>query len=133
MNPEKAFPFRYNKSTVIEKDIKSIIYLNRKVGTIFRIGEDGWYYTPTEKQRWIGVFDPESGADYIWDKATNSVWWSVDEDGCALAPPTSKNAHVWMQDGSPIGNAHVWTRASCKQLEVRPPTGSAREEEHGER
>ena len=87
----------------------------------FAKGEDGWYYTPTEKQRWIGVFDPESGADYIWDKVSNSVWWSVDEDGCELK--------------SPIGSK-VWKRTDCKQLEVRPPTGSAardREEGHGER
>ena len=112
MNPEKAFTFRYNKSTVCQKDIKTIISLDRRVGTIFRIGEDGWYHTPTETQRWIGVFDPESDADYIWDKVSNSVWWSVGEVGVFGECELSR----WSDSGS-----KVWKRTDCKQLEVRPP------------
>ena len=93
-------PFRYH-STVCKSDLPKTILSLRKGGTIIRQGQDGKDYTPVEENRWIGVFDPTSGYDFIWDKKTNAVWWSVDEDGCALGPPTSP--HAWMEDGTPIG------------------------------
>ena len=108
-------PFRHHRKEC-RSDLPKTKILLRKDGTIIREGQDGMSYTPIQvigkrdkQRRWTGVFDHASGADYIWDKETNSVWWSVDEAGCALGPPTSK--HPWME-GEPLGreSAQVWGR-----------------------